>query len=93
HPPSKSAGDKEPGGDDDIPEECAAIQRDLEGWRNEMKPRGVQKVQNPAPGQEQPQAPEHAAQLESRLTEKNMWILVQNQVELEPKRCPCSKED
>lgn len=35
-PLSKFAGDKEPGGDADMPEECAAIQRDLEGWINEM---------------------------------------------------------
>ena len=69
------------GGMVDLPEDCAAIQRDLD-------------KQSPAPGEEKPQAPIYAEghTAGKQLSIKGPGGLDRHQDEPEPAVCPCSEE-
>lgn len=64
-----------------MPEECAAIQRDLECWRNGNLVE-FNKSEMLHLGRNSPRLQYllGAALLESRLTEKDMWILVETKL-------------
>ncbi|KAK4828642.1 hypothetical protein QYF61_000290 [Mycteria americana] len=94
---SKFAGDTKLGGVADMPEGDAAIQRDLNSWRKGCKePREVQQgeVQNPAPAEEQSQAPMYAGGCPSRkqLCRKGPGGPGGHQVGYELAICLCCKE-